>query len=590
MDDIEEVKRRQNIVDLVQSYLPLKKAGVSWKALCPFHQEKSPSFTVNQERQTYKCFGCSEGGDAIDFLMKMEHLTFPEALQLLADRVGVVLDKRKTPTEYAKEKDEKSRLYKLNRLAAEVFHKVLLEARSAEPARRYLAERGITDTTIETFKLGFAPTVSPGGASILERFLSAKGFTASERRLAGGPERFAGRLMFPLVDTLANPVGFTGRALDPTLIPKYLNTPETSLFKKSRVLYPLHVAKEGIKSAGRAVLVEGQMDVLLAHQLGTTEALATSGTALTAEHLEILRRYTNRIIFAFDADQAGVEATRKAILLAYDLELEPLVAVLPPGYKDLGELALTEPGRWAESLAAALPAVAWQLETATQAAAEPASASGKKQIAREVLPVLVRILDPIEQAHWVQVVARRLGVPDRTVSEALARNKKPETRNQKQADASLPTRVTPVERLLAEEMLLGLLIIYPEQLKRVATRLDAKDFGTETRAGHLARAIAICYTTGELKDSAAFLEGVLKHLEASEGKWVRTLLAEVDRLHPTGEPAVLAQEIEAGFERLRTRRQEVGKARIADAIGSAEASGDRKAVQQLLKELQEMLK
>ncbi|MEK7460590.1 MAG: DNA primase [Patescibacteria group bacterium] len=589
MNDTDEVKRRLNIIDLVQSYVPLKKTGATWKALCPFHLEKSPSFTVNQDRQTYKCFGCSEGGDVIDFVMKMEHLTFPEALQLLADRVGVVLDKRKTPTQYAQEKDEKSRLYQINRLATEVYHKIFKEGKTAVEARAYLANRGLSDETVATFKIGYAPTVVRGVPSILERFLTKNGFRPAELRQAGSPERFSNRLIFPLWDTLANPIGFTGRALNPDDQPKYLNTPETLLFKKSRVLYPLHRAKDGIKATGRAILVEGQMDVLLAHQLGSTEAVATSGTALTTDHLEILRRYTTRILFAFDADSAGIEATRKAILLAYDLELDPAVVVLPSGYKDLGELAVKDPAAWTVALEKVLPAVTWQLRMATQIVKEPTSAVGKKQIAAQVLPVLARIVDPIERAHWTQVLARSLGVPERTVAEALARDKKTVNRDQRNGETK-KAPAEPVERLTPEEMLLGLLLIHPDQLVSVATRIEERDFPPVSRSAHLAKAIAICYTQDEPKDTQALLAGVKKYLDPVELKWVDSLVTEAEQLHTSADEQVIGSEIRAGFDRLRDKRLEGGKVRMAQEIADAEASGDRTKVQQLLKELQEMLK
>ena len=598
MHDVEEVKRRLNIIDVVQAYLPLKKAGVSWKALCPFHQEKSSSFTVNQDRQTYKCFGCGEGGDTIDFVMKMEHLTFPEALQLLADRVGVVLDKRKTPAEYAQQKDEKSRLYHINRLAAAVFAKILKESKSADEARAYLLKRGLTTATIDDFGLGYAPPYARGSTSVLERYLAQKGFLPAERRLAGSPERFSQRLMFPLWDTLGNPVGFTGRALDPADPsrlasaeagqPKYLNTPETPLFKKGRLLYPLHRAKDGINSAGRVIVVEGQMDVLLAHQLGTTETVATSGTALTSEHLEILRRHTPRIVFAFDADSAGIEATRKAILLAYDLELEPQVVVLPDGVKDLGELALKDSAAWPQVLAEALPAVTWQLQIATKSVADPASAVGKKQIAAQVLPIVARIVDPIEQAHWTQVVARHLHVPERTVAEALTRRPKTEDRRPKRPE--IVTINQPVERLTPEESLLGLLLVHPRQLARVVTRIEDRDFPSDSRAAHLAKAIAISYTHNQSLDTTGLLTSVKKQLTSSEVKWVDSLVSQIEQLHQASDETLVAGEIQAGFDRLRDKRTEHGKTRIAQAIGEAETSGNRGQVKKLLEELQEMLK
>lgn len=586
-DNVEEIKRRLNILDLVQSYVPLRKAGSTWKGLCPFHQEKTPSFTVNEERQIFKCFGCNEAGDIIDLVMKMENLTFPEALQLLADRAGVILDKRKTPAQYAQEKDEKSQLYHINRLAADVFHKVLREHPRAAAARDYLAERGLKPETIDAFRLGFALPSKKFEPSLLGHFLEQRGFSASERKRAGSPERFSQRLIFPLWDVLANPIGFTGRALDPNDQPKYLNTPETPLFKKSHILYPLHQAKEAIKRHDQAIVVEGQMDVLLAHQLGTSQVVATSGTALTADHLKILSRYTRRILFAFDADQAGFEATRKAILLAYDLELEPGVIRLPAGYKDLGELALSEPAAWQTAIAAAQPAFAWQLAVARETTPEPNSAAGKKAIARLLLPLLARMRDPIEQAHWVQVLARSLGLAERVISEALQRQP---ANTPSSSPSDQPSVRGDADRFTAEDILIGLLLLHPELLSEFAVRLEPDDFPSASRSRQLAKKIASWYTLKGSDDQANLLAAVQGELPRPDAVWLASLIGEVEHQHATSDNQLVANEIRAGLARLRTQRKEGIKDRMAAAIAQAEASGDRSQVQQLLQELQQLLK
>ncbi len=595
MDDVNEVKRRINLVDLTQTYLPLRKAGSSWKGLCPFHQEKTPSFTVNIERQTFKCFGCNESGDAIDLVMKMEYLTFPEALQLLADRVGVILDKRKTPEQYSQEKDQKSRLYHINRLAAQVFHKILFDHPKATPARDYLTSRGLTDATIKAFGLGFAPAVERGTPSVLDRFLRARGFRSTESQQAGSPERFSNRIIFPLMDVLGNPIGFTGRALDSEDQPKYLNTPETPLFKKGRLLYPLDRAREAIKKNGRAIVVEGQMDVLLAHQLGTLETVATSGTALTADHLAILGRYTHRILFCFDQDAAGIEATRKAILLAYDLELEPFVVVLPENCKDLGELAITQPDRWQAEVTAAVPAVVWQLEIA-QRASSGNDVSGKKLVGKLILPVLDRIRDPIEQAHWMQVVARTLKLPERTINDALDRYRrllKERSPTGDMASTARPSHPVPVspgppKRTEPAELLLGLMLAYPEHLSSVIMRLEPKDFSSDA-AIHLAKAIAGVYTRTGATSGGQFLKVVKAELSKAEVKWLDNLLSDVEQLHGSSDHAAIVREIQAGFDRLKLKRTDAVKESVAKAIAAAEASGDRQEVQRLLKSFQQML-
>lgn len=594
MDDVEEVKRRINLIDLTQSYVPLRKAGSGWKGLCPFHQEKSPSFHVNPERQTFKCFGCGEAGDAIDLVMKMEFLTFPEALQLLADRVGVILDKRKTPEQYAKDKDEKSRLYRINRLATDVYHKILFDHPKAADARTYLASRGLSEETIKLFRLGYAPAATRGVPSVLERFLTQRGFSADEWRKAGSPERFSNRIIFPLWDVLGNPVGFTGRALSSDDQPKYLNTPETPLFKKGRLLYPLHTARDAIKTTGRVIVVEGQMDVLLAHQLGTHATVATSGTALTLEHLAILGRYTNRILFCFDSDAAGIEATRKAIVLAYDLELEPYVIRLPSGVKDVGELAIETPEAWLTAASQAVPAVVWQLETAQALTSELDPASGKKAIGKLVLPILARIRDPIERAHWIQIVARTLHVPEKTIAEALERHSRLRTegtnldrsgglKNQPSATSVSNHRAEP------EELLLGLMLSYPEHLPSVIMRLEPKDFTEHDRTHKLAQVIATTYARIGSADVKAFVEAIRVGFSGSDQTWLASLLSDVEHLHRDTEHAAIVREIQVGFDRLRLKRHEVVKETVAQAIAAAEAKGDRSEVQRLIKSFQAML-
>ncbi|MBI4174983.1 DNA primase [Candidatus Berkelbacteria bacterium] len=595
-NDIEDIKHRLNIVDVAQSYLHLKKMGAGWKGLCPFHQEKTPSFNVNEERQIFKCFGCNEAGDVFDFVQKMEHLTFPEVLQLLADRAGVILDRTKTPAIFAKEKDEKSRLYALNRLAAQVFHKILLEHPKAATARAYLEERGMTVATIKEFQLGYAPPAVRHTPPPLEQLLLQRGFRRSELTNAGSPERFANRLMFPLWDALGNPIGFTGRALAAEDQPKYLNTPETPIFKKGRILYPLHRAKEAIKRDQRSILVEGQMDVLLAHQLGTQATVATSGTALTSDHLVILRRYTPKVALAFDSDAAGIEATRKAILLAYDLEMEPLVIVLPAGVKDLGELALSDPLAWTAALDKALPAFTWQLETALKQVTDAASASGKKAIAAQLLPVLVRMRDPIERAHWIQLVARRLHVADRTIGEAIDRHIAKSANGEQRIAQRNPTPGVGVgpspaaERLTPDGLLLGLLLYFPEHLVQVAAKIDLRDFMAESKEQRLAKAISICYTHQGQTERTAFEQAVKATLDAADRRWLDQVLAEIERLHAASDPAQIRAEIDAGLARLHTRQREALKGSMAERIAAAEGTGDRQAVQDLLKELQHMLK
>ncbi|MBI3261114.1 DNA primase [Candidatus Berkelbacteria bacterium] len=350
MTDVEEIKAKIDIVDFIGQYVTLKKAGSNHKAPCPFHQERTPSFMVSRDKQIFKCFGCGESGDVVSFLMKQENLEFREALQILADKVGVQLEKSKPKAVYEEEKNTKNRLLAINALAAELYHKILRDHPIAQGARDYLSERKLTNETIKQFMIGYAPR-----KDVLTQLLSQRGFTTQEIRAAGSPEMFHHRITFPIFDQIGNVVGFSCRALDPQDEPKYLNTRETALYNKSRIIYGLHQAKQAIKHAAQAVVVEGQMDVVASHQAGVPTAVASSGTALTEDHLRILARLTPTVVFAFDADEAGLKAAMSAIELALPQELVVRLVDFPSGIKDTGELVASDPKAWPELVSAARP-------------------------------------------------------------------------------------------------------------------------------------------------------------------------------------------------------------------------------------------
>jgi DNA primase len=289
MADVEEIKKRLDIVAVISDYLTLKKSGISFKAVCPFHSEKTPSFTVSPERQSWHCFGCGEGGDVISFVQKIDGLTFTEALERLAPRAGVEYQ----PSSPADNriKSEKSKIMEVLELCARLFHEILQNHPTAIDARNYLEKRGIDAESIKKFRIGYAPNAWETVSSALtKKNLDLKwGFAAGmiAKRTHGNSyyDRFRGRIVFPIDNQSGQIIGFTGRILnDIKDQPKYLNTPETPVFKKSEVLYGISLAKNAIRDKGFAVLMEGQMDVIAAHQFGFNNTVATSGTALTAEH------------------------------------------------------------------------------------------------------------------------------------------------------------------------------------------------------------------------------------------------------------------------------------------------------------------
>ncbi|MCI0479323.1 CHC2 zinc finger domain-containing protein [Candidatus Uhrbacteria bacterium] len=440
MDPVEEVKSRLDIVDAVQEYLPLKPAGSgSFKGLCPFHHEKTPSFYANRPRQSWHCFGCDIGGDVISFVMKMEGMEFREALELLAQKAGVELpafDPTKTT--------EKKRLHEVNDLASRWFRAILLKNPRAEIARAYVAKRGIDGLTGDLWRIGYAPD----GWSNLTDALKEKGVTEEDLLKAGlvgkserGSiyDRFRDRLMFTICDVHGNPVGFTGRILDtpPPVIPtetqrsggipsndhrqeaKYVNTPETVVYKKSLILYGLDKAKGDIKRQDLAVIVEGNMDVVSSHQFGVTNVVASSGTALTGDQLNLLKRFTRRLAIAFDADAAGNAATIRGLDLARGMDFDIRVITLAPeAGKDPDDAIRKDVALWKDAIAGAVPIVEWLYRNAFRGK-DLHTPEGKKAIARTILPEFRRIHDAVERDAWIERLADDLTVSADALRDAL---------------------------------------------------------------------------------------------------------------------------------------------------------------------------
>ena len=334
---IEEVRSRNDIVDVISSYVSLKKKGSSHFGLCPFHNEKSPSFSVSRDKQMYYCFGCGAGGNVFTFLMEYENMTFPEAMQALAERAGMELPVRESGAEARREADERARLREMNKLAAQYFY-VMLHQKRGEKGMQYLQKRGITEETIRHFGLGFADIYRDD----LYRFLKQHGYNDEELKSSGlvtinekygGSDKFWNRVIFPIMDVNNRVIGFGGRVMGDGN-PKYLNSQETKLFDKSRNLYGLNFAKSSRK--GELILCEGYLDVISMHQAGFTNAVASLGTAFTPGHGILLKRYTDRVVLSFDSDDAGIRAAMRAIPILKEAGLSIRVLNLSP-YKDPDE-------------------------------------------------------------------------------------------------------------------------------------------------------------------------------------------------------------------------------------------------------------
>lgn len=472
---IEEIKARSDIVELIQSYVRLHKTGINYKANCPFHSEKTASFFVSPVRQIWHCFGsCGKGGDHFKFIMEIEGCDFPEALKLLAQRAGVVL-KREDPAI----RSEKNRLYDLCEEATQIFEKSL----SLTPvAKNYLKTRGVKDDTVNEFRIGFAPQ----SWDFLLKALAQKGFKKEEVEKAGLAvksednsshyDRFRSRITFPISDANGRVIGFSGRIFidgskgkqqeSRDAEAKYVNTPNTLIYDKSVAIYGFDKAKQEIKAKNKVVVVEGQMDCVMSHQAGVKNTIAVSGTALTPQHLKVLRRLCDTFVCSFDTDIAGESATKRSLALAAEFEFERWIVVIPSG-KDPADAVLESPESWENAVKEAKPVVEFYFEKLFREH-DAKSVEGKKAISAVFLPLLLEIANEIERSHWISEFCRRIGVKEDVVVKELKRIKSPGSSfsitSEKEADASkIPSR-----RDLLEERLLALLTIIDGELKKEA--------------------------------------------------------------------------------------------------------------------------
>jgi len=440
---IEEIKSRLDIVEVIGSYIKLQKAGANYRALCPFHSEKNPSLFVSPARQIWHCFGCQRGGSIFNFVMEIEGVEFGDALRILAKRAGVEL--KPISPEWRKLKTERQRLYEICELATQFFEKQL-ESKTGQEVYDYLRKRGMGPESIKKWRLGY----SPESWHSLSDFLTSRGYKSEEIVKAGlaikkeedisvnqridqrqsasiSYDRFRGRIIFPVFDLNSQVVGFGGRIFgvnqrtvqreSASTIAKYVNTPNTLLYDKSKVLYGLDKAKVEIRKRDLAILVEGYVDTIMCHQAGFENAVATSGTALTPYQLAILKRYSEKILTAFDMDVAGDWATKRGIDLAQARGFDVKVITMPED-SDPADIISQNPEKWKELVGKAKSILDFYFEGAFSQF-DKNKPEGKKEISKILLPVIKRIPNKIEQSYWIQKLAKELGVQEGDVAEEL---------------------------------------------------------------------------------------------------------------------------------------------------------------------------
>jgi DNA primase len=419
--DAHTVKERVDIVDLIGGYIKLEKAGQNFKARCPFHNEKTASFHISPSRQTYYCFGCGKKGDVFTFVEEMEGTDFRGALKILADKAGVELVNAP-----AESRGEKEKLYEVLLEAAKFFEENLEDS---PKALAYLKSRGLTSESIKKFRIGYAPN----DWRKLRAHLLSLGYPDDVLVKAGLTKRtddaakepydvFRGRIIFPLMDASGKVIAFSGRSSEADVEPKYLNSPDTVLFTKSEVLYGLDKAKDDIRKKNYVILVEGQMDLVLSHQAGLTNTVASSGTAFTKAHLERLKQRSSNITLAFDGDNAGEKAAEKSVILALLLGLEVKIVTLPIG-KDPADLVRDNPESWRNVLRKPVKAIEFFLEQILKMENDPIKRD--RMIRIKVLPMIKCVKDKTDQGHYLTTVQRRAGYDQSLLREAMQNIKLP---------------------------------------------------------------------------------------------------------------------------------------------------------------------
>ncbi|MEI6288506.1 MAG: DNA primase [bacterium] len=492
--EIEEIKAKLDIADIIGGYLRLTPAGVNFKANCPFHNEKTPSFMVNKSKQLWRCFGCNEGGDIFEFVMKIENLDFAEALKMLAQKAGVQLSRSEPGMD-----SQKNRLFSLCNLSARYWHQVLLKSSQAETARNYLQTRGLSSDAIDDFCIGY----SMDSWDDLINFLRKKGFTDNEIFLAGLSvkkergngfyDRFRGRIMFPIYDLSGRIVGFGGRTMKADELAKYINTSQTAIYNKSLILYGLNFAKDQIKKQDACILVEGYMDVIPSHQAGVKNVVSISGTALTIEQIKILKRYSNNLLLSLDMDTAGQMAASRSIDLALENEMNVKVITLAFG-KDPGECIKNNPQDWTEAIGKAQNVMDYFL-TKIMSEYDMNTQDGRKLIVKFLLEKINKMANPLDKDFWLKKLAQKISVSENSLRELMSRlspERKSSFGTYKKEKPALVVKNSNREVSLIKRIL-ELSLAYPLLLSKAVSAIEI-DYFEDELAGGVYKKLVLFYT------------------------------------------------------------------------------------------------
>jgi DNA primase len=564
----EEVRRAADIVEIIGQYVQLKKAGQNYVGLCPFHSERSPSFTVNQNKQIYHCFGCGRGGDVFTFWMEYHNLSFPQSLQDLAERYSIPLPQRRDAAAERKKAEIKEQLFRINELACGYFHGVLLKSAKGKAGRDYLSRRGISDETISIFRLGY----SVNSWDALTNYMRSKGCSLEQVAQAGlivgkkdGTyyDRFRNRILFPIFDLNRHTIGFGGRVLDDTL-PKYINTPETPIYHKGSWLYGLDSAYKDIREQGRAILVEGYMDVLALRQYGISNAVATLGTALTGDQVRRLKGHAKDLIVLFDPDDAGRTAALKSFPLCLNEGVTARVLVLPQGQDPDSYIHDRGPDAFRELLEGAAPIFDFYLAQAV--ANMDSGVDGKIKVLNEALPIFLELDEGATRFLYVKQFSEATGIEEGVVWQELRRRDKGQgTKNR----LSPETRFAPARdprKYGSDIPFLNLVVHYPGTIDRFRDQ----EWELIVSDRDIASIIKVLMEHVQGGKDMANVEGILESAEAKQQ--LRTVML--------AQPFYREEMVESAVTEFGKK---IAKRKISKSISQAKEAGDIQMLNRLIR-------
>lgn len=579
-EKVSEIRDRSSILEVVSDYVTLKKTGRNHRGLCPFHSEKTPSFMVNEEKQIFHCFGCGEGGDVFTFLIKAGHYSFPQAVEELAKRYGVRLPARELSASQKKQMDKRESLFEINRIASEYFRDLLTRRREGEEGRRYLSQRGISQEVVAEHGLGYSTDRWDG---LVEYLREKKASLDLARELGlifpkkreGWYDAFRSRVLFPIFDLHQRIVGFGGRIIKEGE-PKYLNSPESSIYHKGEVLYGLQVAKRYATDKDCIIVVEGYFDLLTLHQYGWRHSVATLGTALTPQHIRTLKRYTKNLITLFDADQAGVQATLRSLPLFLEEEVAGKTVILPNGEDPDGFLRKGNLEDFTKRVEQAVPLIDFFFQRLMRTY-DVKSVDGKVRIAKEGLALLGKIPDRIRRDFYTKALAERLDVKESFLYEMLPSSPKGRPKEGEDSKESSLERTFPK----SEEMVVRLMVHHPEVIPTISQEGVLKEFESPILQ-KIAKVLEDLY---QRKGRLDLPEALASFEETLKGRLCEFAFQESGL--EGGDRGRILQDC---MQKIRGKRLKKEKGELLRRIKEAEKQQEERSLVPLLKEHQELAK